>query len=385
MPDQPKKSPLRFLIIIPAIIGVVLCLAGAADAVRRQRLWDDAVSTTGERFRGNPGNLSSGSINGEHVYLSRFVPPDNIAIVVSLSSSADPLPARTAIWTCGEQDDVVLGADLATHIQQERRQQIEEQISNVDWNSLEHAYGDAADTADHLRSLMDDNLEKRDAALEELFGSILHQGSTYDATVPAISILIEIAKARILGTEESLIFLSEALNSTCDWDEWTEEELEYIQDKRIFDTLTANRDLFFECLNDDNQKLRNLAANCLRFLPDDRGEVTNALRQRFDAEMDLTNRVTMVRAVVELGQESMVARQQLKEWSGDQYPAAIRYFAYCQFEDQTTEEIDFFENLQQDATAVDQILLHQGLPKIDVWSGIRTTLNALGHRRNQQK
>ena len=51
-----------FLVLVPAIGGILLCLAAGADAMRRQAIWNDAISTMGERFRANHMSISSGTI-----------------------------------------------------------------------------------------------------------------------------------------------------------------------------------------------------------------------------------------------------------------------------------------------------------------------------------
>ena len=66
-----------------------------------------------------------------------------------------------------------------------------EQLDSIDWASLGHAYGSAADVPHQLRSLLSDDEEIRQKALEELFGNIYHQGTVYEASIYAIPFLIE--------------------------------------------------------------------------------------------------------------------------------------------------------------------------------------------------
>ncbi|WP_454315540.1 hypothetical protein [Streptomyces phaeoluteigriseus] len=63
------------------------------------------------------------------------------------------------------------------------------------WPRLDHAYGSAEDLPALLCSLADDDPETADEALEELYGSILHQGTVYAATVEAVPFLARLAAA----------------------------------------------------------------------------------------------------------------------------------------------------------------------------------------------
>jgi tetratricopeptide (TPR) repeat protein/tellurite resistance protein len=78
--------------------------------------------------------------------------------------------------------------------------------SAVDWASTTHAYGPARDVPAQLAALEHGTPRERKAALWALFGNIVHQGSRYPATVPAVAELVRIAagapelwKAQIYG------------------------------------------------------------------------------------------------------------------------------------------------------------------------------------------
>src|SRR5579862_1242153 len=67
-----------------------------------------------------------------------------------------------------------------------------EQHDRVDWSQLSHAYGQAADVPEMIRDLARSGPATREDVLEELWSSILHQGSLYTATTAAIPFLIEL-------------------------------------------------------------------------------------------------------------------------------------------------------------------------------------------------
>ncbi|MFD5322899.1 HEAT repeat domain-containing protein [Streptomyces sp. NPDC127092] len=63
------------------------------------------------------------------------------------------------------------------------------------WASSSHAYGSAEDIPDLLRALTDTDAAASDAALSELYGSVLHQGTVYAASAEAVPFLARIAAA----------------------------------------------------------------------------------------------------------------------------------------------------------------------------------------------
>ncbi|WP_043404395.1 hypothetical protein [Streptomyces pluripotens] len=62
-------------------------------------------------------------------------------------------------------------------------------IDQVDWSQLRHAYGSAEDVPALLRDLASPVEETAAEAEQELWGSIVHQGTVYTATAPAVPFL----------------------------------------------------------------------------------------------------------------------------------------------------------------------------------------------------
>ncbi len=69
-------------------------------------------------------------------------------------------------------------------------------LDSVRWAELEHAYGPADDLPGILRALAGDEDQSAEA-LDELWGSILHQGTVYGATAQAVPFLAKAAAAGI--------------------------------------------------------------------------------------------------------------------------------------------------------------------------------------------
>jgi hypothetical protein len=65
----------------------------------------------------------------------------------------------------------------------------------VDWAALGHAYGSAEDVPWLLRQVRSTDPKVRQETLHELFFTIVHQGTRYSATAPAVPFLVELATA----------------------------------------------------------------------------------------------------------------------------------------------------------------------------------------------
>ncbi|MFJ9348000.1 HEAT repeat domain-containing protein [Streptomyces sp. NPDC101237] len=66
-------------------------------------------------------------------------------------------------------------------------------IDEVDWASLRHAYGSAADVPGLLRALASPDATEREAALDGMYGSVHHQGNVYDSTLACVPFLFALA------------------------------------------------------------------------------------------------------------------------------------------------------------------------------------------------
>jgi hypothetical protein len=71
-------------------------------------------------------------------------------------------------------------------------------LHEIDWAQLRHAHGSASDIPNHIRALASDGDDWADI-LDELLGDeLLHQGSCYSATAPAIPFLARLATTSAL-------------------------------------------------------------------------------------------------------------------------------------------------------------------------------------------
>lgn len=69
-----------------------------------------------------------------------------------------------------------------------------DELDDINWWALEHAYGAATDVPRHIHALLSGHASIRAEALDHLFHTIAHQGSVYSATVVAAPFLIEVVR-----------------------------------------------------------------------------------------------------------------------------------------------------------------------------------------------
>ncbi|MFE2729143.1 hypothetical protein [Kitasatospora sp. NPDC059327] len=68
-------------------------------------------------------------------------------------------------------------------------------LDSLSWSSHSHAYGSAEDLPDLLRALAGADADAAKEALSELYGTVLHQGTVYDASAVAVPFLAGLAAA----------------------------------------------------------------------------------------------------------------------------------------------------------------------------------------------
>jgi hypothetical protein len=84
-----------------------------------------------------------------------------------------------------------------------------DQLDNIPWQNLHHAYGTAEDVPVLLRALVNSDLQEE--ALHELFGNIWHQGTVYEASPHAVPFLFELASEPTVTRRDQILGLIASL------------------------------------------------------------------------------------------------------------------------------------------------------------------------------
>ncbi|MFH9612674.1 hypothetical protein ACH4MM_02705 [Streptomyces pratensis] len=166
------------------------------------------------------------------------------------------------------------------------------------WAGLTHAYGSAADVPDCLRRLAgDDDDEEAAAALSDLYGSILHQGSVYEATAHAVPYLARIAAAGI-RTADVLALLGGIAENGAD-----DEESDEAAARRA---VSAELPLLLESVAAEDRGVRQAAAWAAA-MTGATDPAYGVLRERFDAETDPQVLAELLCGLVHLDPEGTAA------------------------------------------------------------------------------
>lgn len=144
------------------------------------------------------------------------------------------------------------------------------------WAGLTHAYGSAADVPECLRRLAGDDDESAADALSDLYGSILHQGSVYEATAHAVPYLARIAAAGIRAADVLALLGGIAENGADDGDG------DEVAARRA---VTAELPLLLASVKAEDSGVRQAAAWAAA-MTGATGEAYGVLRERFAAEAD---------------------------------------------------------------------------------------------------
>ena len=81
-----------------------------------------------------------------------------------------------------------------------------DQLDDIPWFELTHAYGSAVDVPEQIRALASTNGKQREEALWQLYGNIFHQGTRYEAAPYAIPFLYELIEDPTTPDKAQLVF-----------------------------------------------------------------------------------------------------------------------------------------------------------------------------------
>ncbi|HEX6357614.1 hypothetical protein [Actinophytocola sp.] len=139
-------------------------------------------------------------------------------------------------------------------------------LDDIAWDELGHAYGSAEDVPDMIRAAASDDDEEAGEGVEELYDSVVHQGSTYTATPVALPFLLEIVANPVAHNRAALVGL---LGFAADGD----------HDGTILAVLRQHTEQLLGLLADDDEHVREAAAQALGHL-----DGVPATRLRWDVE-----------------------------------------------------------------------------------------------------
>ncbi|SFX26170.1 HEAT repeat domain-containing protein [Streptomyces atratus] len=212
-------------------------------------------------------------------------------------------------------------------------------IDEVDWASMEHAYGPAGDVPAMLRGLASADPAEREQALDGMYGAVHHQGDVYACTLASIPFLFELVVDPGIQDRGSIVELLTSIGGIDldedDEDEIDEDEIEGAANYAMAATaVTAGAGVFFELMTDEDPGVRLSAPLALAALHDHPDRVLALLRERLPIEPDEEVRLALVEAAgrVALRHRSLAgqAATWLSRLAGEGFPPGLRLAALAQ-------------------------------------------------------
>ncbi|MER7662831.1 PBS lyase [Streptomyces sp. NPDC096193] len=212
-------------------------------------------------------------------------------------------------------------------------------INDVDWASLEHAYGPADDVPALLYGLASPDPAERESALDGMYGAVHHQGDVYDSTLACIPFLLELVGDPSVEDRGCIVELLTSIGGIdLDGDDELDpedEEFEYAANYAMAaSAVTAGADVFLALVDSGDRGVRLAAPLALATLHGDPELVLGLLRRRLAAEEDAEVRFACVEAAGRIALRHGRLASEVVEWltglTRVTYGAGVRLAALAQ-------------------------------------------------------
>ncbi|MEU6258612.1 HEAT repeat domain-containing protein [Streptomyces sp. NPDC047043] len=192
-------------------------------------------------------------------------------------------------------------------------------LHDIDWASMEHAYGSAEEMPALLTALRSPDAVERRKALDRFYGAVHHQGSVYAATAASLPFLFELAADAATPDRAAVVALlvsigRESLDSGFE-DDGT--EIEYYPPMGCAQAVAFLRERgarFAVLARDPDPGVRLAAIPGLGLFTDDADLAAAVLRERLAAEQGIAARLQVVQAAAALALRLPAAAHQVTDW-----------------------------------------------------------------------
>lgn len=213
-------------------------------------------------------------------------------------------------------------------------------IDEVDWASMEHAYGPADDVPALLRGLASTDPSEREAALDSMYGAVHHQGDVYACTLACIPFLFELVVDPAVPDRGGLVELLTSIGGI----DIDEEDIGAAEDEDDAEgaanyamaaaAVSAGAGAFFALMADDDPGVRVSAPLALATLHGSPARVLTLLRERLAVEADDEVRLALVEAAGRLALRHDPLTGRIADWlsrlAAEANPPGLRLAALAQ-------------------------------------------------------
>ncbi|WP_326657953.1 PBS lyase [Streptomyces sp. NBC_00385] len=213
-------------------------------------------------------------------------------------------------------------------------------IDEVDWASMEHAYGPADDVPALLRGLASADPSEREAALDGMYGAVHHQGDVYACTLACIPFLFELVVDPLVPDRGGIVELLTSIGGI-DIDEEDIGEAEDEDDAEgaanyamAAAAVSAGAGVFFALLADEDPGVRVSAPLALATLHGSPARVLTLLCERLTLEPDDEVRLALVEAAGRVALRHGPLAGRIADWlsrlAAEANPPGLRLAALAQ-------------------------------------------------------
>ena len=221
-----------------------------------------------------------------------------------------------------------------------------EGLDAVDWQALTHAYGPATDVPDTIRALLSDDEDVREEAMDNLFQTIWHQGTVYQASAYAVPFLLELLRHEEVPDRAGILYLLSSLaegssyldvHAGLDPHTWhailaergtdleteTAKELEWV--RAAHDAVGAGVPTYLQLIQRDDRELSLFAAYTLSLFPERAAGVVPSLYAALESTEAQEVRAGMILALGALLDGSAAEWDRLEALARGQEHEMIRF------------------------------------------------------------
>ncbi len=166
-------------------------------------------------------------------------------------------------------------------------------LHDIEWDSLEHAQGSAADVPGLLQQLVSEDGDEQAEALEELSYTIWDMGEVYSATAPAVPFLYEALQLEQMEMKENLATLLAGIACVAGSTSAADPEHEGVL-KAVHQASSAGLQQLQPYLQAYEMELRELVASALGDYPEHAAWSLPAIEQALQTETSESIRDTLL-------------------------------------------------------------------------------------------
>ncbi|MEV6536195.1 HEAT repeat domain-containing protein [Streptomyces sp. NPDC051639] len=183
-------------------------------------------------------------------------------------------------------------------------------IDEVDWASMEHAYGCAEEVPRLLRGLASPSPQERERALDGMYGAVHHQGDVYDSTLACVPFLFALVTRPELPDRSGIVELLVSIGGAATLDEQPPEDADPAGERPLEGAdpaddnhamartaVRAGAAVFAGLAGDRDPEVRRSAATAVTLFLDEPERVLGLLTGRLDEEEEERVRPALAEAL----------------------------------------------------------------------------------------